>query len=487
MAVSALAGLRHDWPGARGDASRLLPAALGVGFAGAVGLLIPVAGPDLALSLLVGAAVLAMALSSGYLALIVLTLLILAPLQSIPVGGLSLNQIDAVYFAGLLGLSARFLARGHRLTPSPLGAAMLAFVVVGVFMLAAGVLGGAEVPVALNHFRGVFGYGAIPLLVIAETDAAQRRRLAMLACVIGGLTAARGILSWAELNNLASFGGVLHRLATPDADQSVGAVPSLSGRFGYTRAWAGNFEGNTLGAFLVVVLPVGAFFAFRARGAFTKAAFGGLTALMLVGLLVSYSRGAYFGLLVASVPLLLGVWRRSPAMAVGLLIAGAVSLFMLGQHLPGAEDRLATLRSLSGDLTVQHRGVVYREVVEAVRGSPIWGVGLGANVGEIGTGADSLYFFVLLRGGLLGAAAFGALAWVAIRVVIDGWRKSGTDGLGVAVAAGLLGFAAHSSVDFALWNPKVALTVWLFVGLLLAPALQNTGATAQARHRGGPW
>jgi O-antigen ligase len=218
-----------------------------------------------------------------------------------------------------------------------------------------------------------------------------------------------------------------------------------------------------------------------------KASFAVLTTAMLVGVLVSYSRGAYFGLLVASVPLLLDLWRRSPVTALALLVAGAAALFMLGQHLPGAEDRLATLRSLSGDLTVQHRGLVYREIADAVRGSPIWGVGLGTRVGQIGTGADSLYFFILLRGGLLGAVACAALALVAVRAVLDALRGSRLDGLEIAVAAGLLGFAAHSAVDFALWNPKVALMVWLFAGLLLAPALQGAPHDRRPNRRGTAW
>jgi O-antigen ligase len=437
----------------------------------------------------VAAVVVTMAVGSGYLALVLLTLLVLVPLESTALGPLSINQIDAVYLAGLAGVIARFLGQGTPLRPKALGLATAAFLSVGLLMLVSGILAGADTQVALNHFRGVFGYAALALLVVAETDRRQRRRLAMLACLVAGLTAARGLLSWMELNGFAGFPGVLHRLATPDADASVGAVPSLTGRFGYTRAWAGNFEGNTLGAFLVLVLPVTASFALQAREAATKAAFAGLTAVMLVGLFVSYSRGAYFGLLVASVPLLLAVYRRSPATALALLAFGAAAVALLSQHLPGAEDRLATLRSLGGDPTVQHRGIVYRQIVETVTSHPVWGVGLGTKVGDIGTGADSFYLFLLLRGGVLAAAAFATLLWLAARSVVQAARAACLSGLETALGAGLLGFAAHSVVDFALWNPKVALTVWLFIGLLLAPAVQRRRDQTKARRpaRGGPW
>ena len=38
---------------------------------------------------------------------------------------------------------------------------------------------------------------------------------------------------------------------------------------------------------------------------------------------------------------------------------------------------------------------------------------------------------------------------------------------------GLSGVAAHSLVDYTLWNPKVALVVWLLAGLALAAALEG--------------
>jgi O-antigen ligase len=346
-------------------------------------------------------------------------------------------------------------------------------------------LGAGGAPAALSHFRGLFGYALIPALVLSLGDGRgdRRRTLLWLLCAAGAVTAARGVLSWAELNGLVHLGGVLHRFAAPDGDELVGAVPSLTGDFGYLRAWAGNFEGNSLGAFLVLLLPVSSYLAVRGSGAPVRIAAAAATALLFVALAVSYSRGAYLGLGAAALPLLAGLWRRNPAGALLLATAGVALAVYLAGHVPGLDDRLATLRALGEDPTVQHRQLVYREVIDAFRHNPLWGIGLGTSVGEIGTGADSLYLFLLLRGGLLVTAAFIALVWAAGRQVREALMAGRLTGLDVAVGAGVFGFAVHSAVDYTLWNPKVALTCWLMVGFLMAAA-RSAGPEAEAPEDG---
>ncbi|MBI4570868.1 MAG: O-antigen ligase family protein, partial [Chloroflexi bacterium] len=328
---------------------------------------------------------------------------------------------------------------------------------------------------ALSQFRGLFAYALVPMLVfsLGERGAQRRRTLVALLCVAGALTALRGVLSWAELNDVLRLGGWLHRFASPDEGELVGAVPSASGRFGYLRAWAGNFEGNTLGAFMVLLVPPTAYLALRSGSAVGRLAFGAGAVLVVMALVVSYSRGAYAGAAAASLPALYLLWRRSPWAALAVAAVGAALLFYLVTHLAGAQDRLVTLRTLSDDPTVLHRQLVYEQIAEAVRQNPLWGVGLGTSVRAIGTGADSLYLFVLLRGGLLATGAAAALAWFAGREVVAAFRAGRIRGLDLAIGCGLFGFAVHSLIDYTIWNPKVALAVWLLAGLLLAPALDR--------------
>jgi O-antigen ligase len=132
-----------------------------------------------------------------------------------------------------------------------------------------------------------------------------------------------------------------------------------------------------------------------------------------------------------------------------------------------------TLRSLGQDATVQHRELVYSQAIDSLKASPIWGVGLGTSVQVIGTGADSLYLFMLLRGGLLVAGAGLALVWAAGERVRAACRERRFRPLDMAVLIALAGIAAHSLVDYTLWNPKVALTVWLLIGFVMAAALER--------------
>lgn len=451
----------------------LLPA--GVAAAAFLGVLAPQLGALTMVTALAGGAALLAAFASSYAALAMLIVLLLVPIGAAGELPLPINEIDAIYGAALAGLALRTVMSGERVALGPLGLALLAFLAAGVLALAPGVLGPGETTTALSHFRGLFGYALIPVLVLSlgEHGAARRRTLVYLLCAVGVLTAARGVLSWAELNGLVQLGGVLHRLASPDNREFVGAVPALSGDFGYLRAWAGNFEGNTLGAFVLMVLPLAAYLALAKGNALARLAFAGGALLLAVALVVSYSRGAYLGLAAATLPALLALWRRHPLGALALALAGIALFVFLVNQLPGAEDRLATVRLLRQDPTVQHRQLVYEEVLDSVARNPVWGVGLGTSVGVIGTGADSLYLFLVLRGGLLVTAAFLALAWIGGRRLLAAWRSGRLKGLDVAVAVSFLAFAAHSTVDYALWNPKVALTAWLLVGVLMAAALER--------------
>lgn len=450
----------------------------GVAAAAVVGAAASMFGAELVLWVLLGGTALLVAFASSYAALALLVGLLLVPIGVTGDLPVHINEIDAVYGAALCGLAVRTVASGERVTPGPLGLALVVYVTAGAVALAAGALSAGELATPLNHFRGLFGYALLPLLVLSlggEGAAEKRRTLLLLLCFAGVLTAGRGVLSWAQLNGLIQLGGVVQRIASPDP-QFVGAVPALSGDFGYLRAWAGNFEGNTLGTFVLLLLPIAGFIALREANTLIRIAFAAGAVLLAVALVVSYSRGAYLGLAVAAVPALLALWQRRPLTAIALALASIALLVYAVDHIPGAEDRLVTVRTLHDDPTVQHRQVVYSETVDSITHSPIWGVGLGTSVGAIGTGADSLYLFLLLRGGLLVTASFVVLAWIAVRQVVQAWAAGRLTPMDEALIIALFGFAAHSLVDYTLWNPKVAMTAWLVVGCLLAAAIETRNA-----------
>lgn len=446
----------------------------GVLAAGCLGMLAPKLGASTTMIYLVGGAALVSAVLSSYAALAVLIVLLLVPISTVDLLPIHLNSIDAVYAASVVGIVLRMIASDERVELSPLGLALVGFVLAGLLALAAGLLGSSGTSAALSHFRGLFGYALIPVLVLQVGGNGVRRRTTLLSmlCIVGVLTAARGVLSWAELNGTLKVGGILHQLAAPEGS-AVGVVPASSPNFGYVRAWAGNLEGNTLGAFTLALLPAAVGLALGRSHALARLSFAAGALLLLVALLVSYSRGAYFGLVAAAAIALLVFGRRRPLAAALTAVAGLALLICLVTHLPGAEDRLNTLHFLGQDRTVQHRQLVYAEAFDSIRASPIWGVGLGTPVDVIGTGADSLYVFVLLRGGVLAAGAAIALLWTAGQRLIAAWREGRLRPLDGAVLIGLSGVAAHSLVDYTLWNPKVAVVVWLLIGFVMAAALER--------------
>jgi O-antigen ligase len=149
---------------------------------------------------------------------------------------------------------------------------------------------------------------------------------------------------------------------------------------GYRAAGRGTgLFGNTndMALFLVTMLPVSAAFFFGSKGALTKAIHGACIAMMLFGIVLSYSRGAFLGVVVAAVFFALKFGRRSKFEIAALLIAGVGAMIVLAPS--GYGDRLLSIFMPGLDpngSAETRRGELFRSIIVAVR-HPLLGIGMG--------------------------------------------------------------------------------------------------------------
>jgi O-antigen ligase len=226
---------------------------------------------------------------------------------------------------------------------------------------------------------------------------------------------------------------------------------------------------------------------FDDRHAMAAWVLGGL--VLLVGILISHSRGgAFFGLacsLLALAAAGLRVfgwsrgWRFALPLAV-LLLIGAVSMVGIDAVL----HRLVgeQLRNAAG-----FRGELWRSTWHAALAFLPFGSGWGTYdiayrpfqtpmIVGYPNHAHNDYLELLLEGGLIFVALAALAAWVSVRravsLLMQSWRERTLDResmLAAIAGIGLLGFLLHAGVDFPMRVPGNAVLACLLAGAFLRP------------------
>jgi O-antigen ligase len=248
---------------------------------------------------------------------------------------------------------------------------------------------------------------------------------------------------------------------------------------GHYRAYGTFEQPNPFGGFLGLIWPLAAGLAATSLLAFWRtrrrehlalaAVFGGLAGLLLVGLYVSFSRGAWLGAAAAALAVAIALPRRR-WLGLGLVAAGLVAfggLLSAGLLPAGITERLADAGDFAvvsdvrgATITVDNFAVIERlahwqAAVAMATDHPWLGVGLG-NYGAaypqyallnwpnpLGH-AHMIYLNLLAETGALGLAAYLVL-WLSV-FALTMRAAARTDGLARGLAVGLLGAWAHLSV-----------------------------------------
>jgi len=199
-----------------------------------------------------------------------------------------------------------------------------------------------------------------------------------------------------------------------------------------------------------------------------------LTALLVVCISLTYSRGAWIAVVLSI--LFIGLCRSRKLLAIMLVV-----LLLLPFVAPKSVKERMGLIMEHGSTTISTRGRLWAEALSVVKDYPVLGCGLNtyAIVGpEYKTNEEepdfyphNSYLHMAAETGLLGLGMFIWLIFMLFRVSLVNLRKIKAGIYGAfltGLLAGLFGFLLHSFVDTNIYSLQLGALMWFVMGLIVA-------------------
>lgn len=275
------------------------------------------------------------------------------------------------------------------------------------------------------------------------------------------------------------------------ADALATWVDAESSLAGTTRVYSYLGNPNLLGAYLIpaAVLSAAAFFSWKSIPA------KGLAVLMgvvnSICLVLTFSRGAWIGFVVAGfVFLLLLVHWFSPlwsplwrVWAVPAVIGGtAAMLSFVVLAVAPLRERVSSIFIGREDSSNDFRLTVWHAVLHMIRDRPILGIGPGNDAfnkiypfyqepGYTALSAYSVYLEIAVETGFIGLICFAALLittfWLAWKPLMQLRYSRNPEGFWLMGAIAIMvGMLCHGLVDTVWYRPQISTLWWLMVALV---------------------
>jgi len=378
----------------------------------------------------------------------VMAIIMLLPFGTLPFKAIITPNFLTLALAGLLMVwLLRLLARSdtYDIRMTPLGLPLLGFLGVTFFSLILGARGLPDTLTLHNYAKFVLGVLFFFSIVNCVRTRAQARFILRTTIICGGLAGLLGLLLYAlndktSLHLLVSLG----RIGYPTGGRVLRYVEDDPG--GLERAISTSVDPNSYGGMLALVGALAAAQLFAERPLLRRRQLTSIVGVMGIALLLTFSRAALFGLIIAIVYLATLRYRR----LWWAMIGGGVLLLGLLVGLGIAEE--FALRVVEGvqfqDQAQQMRLAEYQNAINIIARYPIFGIGFGqAPDIDLVAGVSSIYLAIAQRMGLVGLLAFLSIvgAWFLftwqqlwqLDAERAGWLLGTQAGLVAALAVGL--------------------------------------------------
>jgi O-antigen ligase len=250
-------------------------------------------------------------------------------------------------------------------------------------------------------------------------------------------------------------------------------------------------EPNTFGGYLLFMLAIVAGVALETPRFRVRAWALGLLGVMAVPFVFTLSRASYVGV-VPTILALVALSTRRRLMVGVLVLTVATAPLLVPSFLPRSvakrisytfepEQGQTTVRfgRVAFDPSTSERFVAFRKAVDGWAQRPILGWGV--------TGfrfMDAQYARTLVETGIVGLAAFLALAVALLRAGVASFRvlrDPGDRGVALGFVAGTVGLLAHAVGSNTFIIVRIMEPFWFFAGVVMVlPALEASEATSPA-------
>jgi O-antigen ligase len=395
----------------------------------------------------------------------------LLPFATLPVDiGLTPTFLDlalaAVVAVWLLGL---ITGRQRRVATAPLTIPLVAFIIVAVFAFIFGLPNGPLTPTLLRKFAELLLSLGFVLIVIDYCSRWERlERLVMFVLLAGAGAAAVAIGLWLLPDETANtLLNLLQRLGYPGGwvIRYIEENPALS-----ERAIGTSVDPNSLGGLLLMIGALAGPQVVARRPLFPRWIMLAVTGLVVVALILTFSRGAMLGLLAGLGFVTAARYRR----LLPYLLAAGLLLFLLpvtqgyvGRFFEGFKGQNQATQMRFGE---------YKDALIAIGRYPLFGVGFAGTPDiDIYLAVANVYFTIAITMGALGLLAFLAVMGTMFgyafvnRAAFRGDERR--DPVWLGLHAALIGGLVAGIFDHYIFYMEFhhAVTVfWLLVGLATA-------------------
>lgn len=223
--------------------------------------------------------------------------------------------------------------------------------------------------------------------------------------------------------------------------------------------------------FVNICLFIGIGYLFSQKKTWPAIWIGAAVVLMVAAVGLSFSRGAYLGLLAGGIFFALIFLKRSGMLGKAFVASVAIFVLILMLNSNIITQRLASSFNLKEGSNAE-RYKNWMQAAEIIQDNPLGGVGLGNYARAIESTAEdrssiyahNLFLDIAAETGILNALV------VLFLILASIWRNIKSNSMiNLGLAAALAGFLVHSVFDTALYSPQVLVMLLTIIALGLFP------------------
>ncbi|HRN67475.1 MAG TPA: O-antigen ligase family protein [Promineifilum sp.] len=401
----------------------------------------------------------------------VIAVVAILPFATLPVDiGLTPTFLDFALAAAIgVWLLGIVTGRQRRLITAPVALPLILFIIVAVFAFIFGLANGPLTPTLLRKFAELLlSLGFVIVVIDYCRTWVRLERLVKFLLLMGAAAAVIAIGLWLLPDATANSAlTALGRVGYPGGwvIRYIEENPELS-----ERAIGTSVDPNSLGGLLLMIGALVGPQVVTRKPIFRRWIIWGITGLVFLALILTFSRGAMLGLAAGLGFVALARYRR---LIPYMLVAALLLLF-----LPVTQAYIARfLEGFQGDdLATQMRFGEYKDSLRLIARYPLFGVGFAGSPDiDLYTAVASVYFTIAGRMGLFGLSAFfgviGSVFAYAFRNRKAARIDERRDAVWLGLHAALIGALVAGVFDHYLFNMDFhhAVTIfWMMLGMAVA-------------------
>ena len=332
--------------------------------------------------------------------------------------------------------------------------------------------------------RYVILYAAVYLagtFFSVNLDSSLKPGLLSVAFILFSVVLYNSVTNRSQLDTLLAF------MVIAAAAVSVYGILQYIFRWGYqSAAWVDSdmFSGiefrvpatldnpNMLGQYLILAIPIGGAKLLSARDWFSRVFYFGCCGVMCICMLLTFSRGAWLGLLFAGAVFVILLNPR-------FMLLIPVALVGLWFILPDTVTaRFASIGNL-GDASTSYRVYIWMGTLAMLKNYWLCGIGPGADAfnmvypaysfnGISAPHSHNLFLQIVCDAGIAALAVFVILLFVYFRMMCTAVSRENDQASRIhqiAFTAGVCGFMVQAMTDYSFYNYRVLFLFWSYLAL----------------------